>query len=323
MRLFSSLVRKVVVGAALAIAPVASFAGVFISVGIAPPVLPVYTQPICPGDGYLWNPGYWGYGDAGYYWIPGVWVRPPQVGLLWTPGYWGWGGSAYIFHAGYWGPHVGFYGGVNYGFGYGGVGFGGGRWEGGRFAYNTAVVNVNRTVIHNTYIDNTVINRTTVYNHTSFNGGAGGIQAHATAQETSYAHENHFAATAEQNNHMQMAHADRNNFASVNGGHPQTAAYSRPGVRAENQQQRIGQGVQSGQLTSHETANLENRESSIHNQAAADRATNGGHLTAQEHQQINQRQNNVSRSINEDKHNANTQAHPHAEEHGGGGHEHK
>ena len=62
--------------------------------------------------------------------FPGVWVRPPQVGLLWTPGYWGWGGGAYLFHAGYWGPHVGFYGGVNYGFGYGGVGFGGGRWVG-------------------------------------------------------------------------------------------------------------------------------------------------------------------------------------------------
>src|SRR5580658_5418511 len=127
----------------------------------------------------------------------GVWVRPPQVGVLWTPGYWGWGGSAYIFHAGYWGPHVGFYGGVNYGFGYGGVGFGGGRWVGGSFAYNTAVVNVNNTVIHNTYVDRTVIN-TTVVNRASFNGGAGGIQAHATAQENSYARENHVAPTAEQ-----------------------------------------------------------------------------------------------------------------------------
>ena len=48
----------------------------------------------------------------------------------------------YAFHEGYWGPHVGFYGGVNYGFGYGGVGFVGGRWDGGYFAYNTAVLNV-------------------------------------------------------------------------------------------------------------------------------------------------------------------------------------
>jgi hypothetical protein len=309
---FSNLVRKVLIGAALAFVPAASFAGVFVSVTIAPPALPVYVQPVAPGDGYLWNPGYWAYGDEGYYWVPGVWVRPPAVGLLWTPGYWGWGGGAYLFHAGYWGPHVGFYGGVNYGFGYGGVGFGGGRWEGGHFAYNTAVLNVNRTVIHNVYEDRTVIH-TTVYNRTSFNGGAGGIQARASAEEAGYAHENHVAATAEQQNHWQAAHADRSNFASVNGGRPQNAAFSRPGVRAENQQQRIGQGVRSGQLTAHETGNLENREASINHQAATDRAANGGHLTQQEHQQINQRQNNVSRSINEDKHNANTQAHPHAE----------
>ena len=308
------LVRKFVVGAALALLPAASFAGVFISVGFAPPVLPVYTQPICPGDGYLWNPGYWAYGDAGYYWVPGVWVRPPQVGVLWTPGYWGWGGGAYLFHAGYWGPHVGFYGGVNYGFGYGGTGFGGGRWVGGSFAYNTAVVNVNRTVIHNTYIDNTVINHTT-YNRTSFNGGTGGIQARPSAQEASFAREKHIAPTSEQQSHVQMASADRSNFASVNGGHPQNAAFSRPGVRAANQQQRIGQGVQSGQMTAHETANVENREASINHQAATDRAANGGHLTGQEHQQINQRQNNVSKSIYNDKHNANTQEHPHAEAH--------
>jgi len=295
--------------------PAASFAGVFVSITVAPPILPVYTQPLCPGDGYLWNPGYWAYGDEGYYWVPGVWVRPPQVGLLWTPGYWGWGGGYYAFHAGYWGPHVGFYGGVNYGFGYGGVGFGGGRWVGGSFAYNTAVVNVNRTVIRNTYVDTTVINHTTISNRVSFNGGAGGIQAHASAQEMSYSRENHVAPTAEQQSHFQAARSDRSNLASVNGGRPQNAAFSRPGVRAANQQQRIGQGVQSGQLTAHETGNLENREASIHNEAATDRAANGGRLTQQEHQQINQRQNKVSKSIYNDKHNANTQAHPHAASH--------
>ena len=319
---FMKSIRKFIVASALVVAPAASFAGVFISVGFAPPALPVYTQPICPGDGYLWNPGYWAYGPAGYFWVPGVWVRPPQVGLLWTPGYWGWGGSAYIFHAGYWGPHVGFYGGVNYGFGYGGVGFGGGRWVGHSFAYNTAVVNVNRTVIRNTYVDTTVINHTTINNRVSFNGGAGGIQARASAQEASFARENHIAATSEQQSHMQMAAADRSNFASVNGGRPQNAAFSRPGVRAENQQQRIAQGVHSGQMTAGETRNVEGREASINHQVAADRSANGGHLTAQEHQQVNQRQNNVSRSINEDKHNANTQAHPQAQAHAaeGGGH---
>jgi WXXGXW repeat (2 copies) len=314
-----SIIRKFIVGAALALVPAASFAGVFISVGFAPPVLPVYTQPLCPGDGYLWNPGYWAYGDAGYYWVPGVWVRPPQVGVLWTPGYWGWGGGAYIFHAGYWGPHVGFYGGVNYGFGYGGLGFGGGRWVGGSFAYNTAVLNVNRTVIHNTYVDRTVINNTTINSRTSFNGGAGGIQARPNAQEAAFSRESHIAPTAEQQSHVQMAHADRSNLASVNGGRPQNAALPRVGARAENQQQRVAQGVRSGQMTAGETRNVEGREASINRQTANDRAANGGRLTAQEHQQINQRQNNVSKSIYNDKHNANTQAHPHAE----GGHEPK
>ena len=83
--------------------------------------------------------------DAGYYWVPGVWVQPPSVGLLWTPAWWGWENGAYLFHAGYWGPHVGFYGGINYGFGYGGVGFFGGEWRGGAFFYNRTVANVNVT----------------------------------------------------------------------------------------------------------------------------------------------------------------------------------
>jgi hypothetical protein len=213
-------VRNVVVAAALAMAPAASFAGVFISVGFAPPALPVYVQPVAPGDGYLWNPGYWAYGpETGYYWVPGVWVQPPQVGLLWTPGYWGWGGGLYAWHEGYWGPHVGFYGGINYGFGYSGVGFFGGRWEGGHFAYNTAVMRVNTTIIHNTYVDNTHIG-VNVGVHTAFNGGAGGVQARASVQEQQWSHENHIAPTAEQQNHVQLAHADRSNFASANGGRP-------------------------------------------------------------------------------------------------------
>src|ERR1700681_60158 len=102
--------------------PATSFAGVGIgiSVGVAPPALPVYEQPVCPGPGYLWTPGYWAWNeDGGYYWVPGTWVVAP-VGMLWTPGYWGHEHGRYGWHAGYWGPHVGFYGGVNYGFGYGG-----------------------------------------------------------------------------------------------------------------------------------------------------------------------------------------------------------
>ena len=127
-----------------------------ISVHIGPPALPVYAQPVCPGVGYIWTPGYWSYGPDGYFWVPGTWVMAPTPGLLWTPGYWGWAGGVYVWHGGYWGPHVGFYGGINYGFGYGGVGFVGGEWRGGAFHYNTAVTNVNTTVIHNTYVNKTV-----------------------------------------------------------------------------------------------------------------------------------------------------------------------
>src|SRR5271165_3299176 len=109
----------------LFLVPAASHAqiAVGVSIRIGPPALPVYSQPPIPAEGYLWTPGYWGYGPDGYYWVPGVWVMPPRVGVLWTPGYWGFEGGFYGWHAGYWGPHVGFYGGINYGFGYGGVGF--------------------------------------------------------------------------------------------------------------------------------------------------------------------------------------------------------
>jgi WXXGXW repeat (2 copies) len=198
-----------------------------VSIRIAPPELPVYVQPACPYDGYLWTPGYWAYGDDGYFWVPGVWIRPPQVGYLWTPGYWGFEGGYYGWHGGYWGNHVGFYGGVNYGYGYGGVGFGGGMWRGGSFRYNTAVVNVNRTVIHNTYIDRTVINnRTVVNNRTSFNG-PGGVTARPNAQEQVAMRESHIQRTSEQTTHEQTAGRDRNQFASVNHGRPANTAVAR------------------------------------------------------------------------------------------------
>jgi hypothetical protein len=215
----------------VSIVPASSFAGVFLSITIAPPVLPVYVQPVCPGDGYLWTPGYWAYGEAGYFWVPGTWVLAPHPGFLWTPGYWGWGGGLYAWHAGYWGPHVGFYGGVNYGYGYGGVGFYGGRWEGGHFAYNTAVMHVNTTYIHNTYIDNTVIHNTTVINRTSFNG-PGGANARPNGQEMAAMRDQHVQATSEQMSHEHFASTNRSNFASVNGGRPATAAVSHPMTNA-------------------------------------------------------------------------------------------
>jgi hypothetical protein len=206
--------------------------GVGISVRIAPPELPVYVQPPCPVEGYLWQPGFWAYdNDEGdYYWVPGVWVAAPQPGYLWTPAYWGYEGGVYAFHAGYWGPHVGFYGGINYGYGYGGYGFGGGRWEGDHFRYNTAVVNVNTTVVHNTYIDRTVVRNTYVNNHVSYNGG-GGVNARPRPEEEQAMREQHIQPTAEQISHRDAARQDKSQFAKVNNGHPTAAAMDKPGGR--------------------------------------------------------------------------------------------
>ena len=76
----------------------------------------------------MWTPGYWAYDpDNGYFWVPGTWVVAPAPGLLWTPGYWGWGGLHLSGTRAIGCPHVGFYGGINYGFGYTGVGFVGGE----------------------------------------------------------------------------------------------------------------------------------------------------------------------------------------------------
>src|SRR5258707_1546323 len=99
----------------------ASFAQIGVLITIGPPVLPVYVQPVCPGEGYLWTPGYWAYAETGYFWVPGTWELAPRPGVLWTPGYWGWGNGAYLWHAGYWGPHVGFYGGARDAYRYGGT----------------------------------------------------------------------------------------------------------------------------------------------------------------------------------------------------------
>jgi WXXGXW repeat (2 copies) len=200
--------------------------GLAISVRIGPPVLPVYVQPVCPSPGFIWVPGYWAYGDDGYFWVPGTWVEPPEVGLLWTPGYWGWDDGFYIWHAGYWGPQVGFYGGINYGFGYTGVGYYGGYWRGGTFYYNRAVTNVNVTVVRNTY-NTTVINNN--FNRVSFNGGRGGTTARPTSFELAAARQRHFSMTSEQTRHVETARGNRTLLASVNHGRPDIAATPRPG----------------------------------------------------------------------------------------------
>jgi hypothetical protein len=220
---------------------------------------------------------------------------------LWTPGYWGFGGGNYLWHAGYWGPHVGFYGGVNYGFGYGGIGFGGGLWVGSAFRYNTAVFNVN-TAVRNVYVDRTVINNVAV-GRASFNG-PGGIRAQASAQEMAAGREQHFQATANQASHEQTFAHDHTALASVNNGHPGTPAMDSVNGRRFNQQGRIANGVASGRLNAGETRNLETREANVNKEVHADRQANGGTLTPQQRQQVNKQQNNMSKSIYDDKHNA-------------------
>jgi hypothetical protein len=222
-------VRLVVLGVLMISAAVLSLSttssaqiGIGTSVRIGPPALPVYAQPICPGVGYHWIPGYWAWNDgAGYYWVPGTWVVAP-VGMLWTPGYWGFAGGFYGWHGGYWGRHVGFYGGINYGFGYGGVGFGGGEWRGGTFFYNRSVMNV--TNVTNVYNRTVIVNNT----HTSFNG-QGGIEARPTREEEAYNREPHTAALSSQTEHEHAASQNRQLFASENHGRPAVAATGRPG----------------------------------------------------------------------------------------------
>jgi hypothetical protein len=90
---------------------------------------------------------------------------------------------------------------------------------------------------------------------------------------------------------------------------PASTPAQKPGEiaqRKENQQDRIANGVQSGQLTAGETSNLESKEAAINGETRADRAADGGKLTAAEKQQINRQQNHLSKQIYNDKHNANT-----------------
>jgi WXXGXW repeat (2 copies) len=221
------LLHALLASLSLAALPVVTHAGVFVgvSVNIAPPALPVYVQPPPPAAGYLWIPGYWAWADGGYYWVPGTWELAPAVGLLWTPGYWGWGGGAYVWYPGYWGPHVGFYGGINYGFGYTGVGYAGGYWRGNDFYYNRAVTNVSNTNITNIY-NRTVVNNVTT-TRVSFNGGAGGVVARPSAAEQRAAGERHVAATPAQREHEQKAQAEPALRAAANGGRPAIAATQR------------------------------------------------------------------------------------------------
>jgi hypothetical protein len=199
-----------------------SSAQIGLSVSIAPPLIPIYEQPYCPVQGYIWTPGYWAYDGFGYYWVPGVWVAPPRIGVLWTPGYWGYNSGNYFFNQGYWGPTVGFYGGINYGYGYGGQGYYGGQWAGNVFRYNTAVSRVNTALIQNTYVNREFASANTG-SRASFNG-PGGAKAKPTAKEQAAAKAEHVPPTPEQRSRVEAAKNNPDLHAANNRGKPKPEA---------------------------------------------------------------------------------------------------
>lgn len=204
----------------------------------APPPLPQYDQPPAPDPNYLWTPGYYNYASAGYYWVPGAWVAPPFYGALWTPPWWGFYGSHYLFHRGYWGSHVGFYGGINYGFGYIGTGYYGGYWRGHDFLYNRAVTNVDVGHIHNVYDRPVIFNNRTYgprpIDRVDFNGGRGGIQTRPNPSEQAALHEAHYAPVAAQRDNRIAAASNRGQFMRADGGHPAMAFAAHPLGNAGN-----------------------------------------------------------------------------------------
>jgi hypothetical protein len=183
-----------------------------ITASAAPPIIPEDEQPAPPADNLAWTPGYWAWNDdiGDYYWVPGAWIAPPIVGYVWTPGYWDIQRGVYGWHPGYWGRHMGFYGGINYGFGYFGRGFVSGTWQNGRMVYEQPVVN------------------NSTFARASFNG-AGGVSAQPNTAELAAANEKHISPTAAQLQQVRKAHNNLAMRASINNGHPASAAISRLG----------------------------------------------------------------------------------------------
>jgi hypothetical protein len=144
-------------------------------------------------------------------------------------------------NAGYWGPHVGFYGGVNYGFGYGGVGYEGGRWDNGVFVYNRTVNNFGNVTITHVYEKTVIVEPGAT--RVSFNGGSGGTTVRPTSEEQAAAHEQHVAVVPSQLQHERTASENKALLASENHGKPAIAATAKPGEFA-------GKGVVAARETS-------------------------------------------------------------------------
>ena len=207
-------------------APTKASASVGIFVSFGPPAIPVYVQPMCPAPGYIWTPGYWAWDPVyGYYWVPGTWVMAPFIGAMWTPGYWGWYNTGYMWYPGYWGMAVGFYGGINYGYGYFGHGYYGGYWRGGRFFYNREVNHIGAHFA-NVYRQRV---REREGPRISYNGGRGGIDARPTSVELAAARTRRTGANNRQMEQERWARSNRSQWARENRGRPEVAATPRPG----------------------------------------------------------------------------------------------
>ncbi len=163
-----------------------------------PPDLPDYAQPSASDDSYLWTPGSWYYSSAksDYYWVPGEWVVPPLADWLWTPPYWGYNGTRYEWHVGYWSTSVGFYGGIDYGFGYTGSG------------YDRSKRNI------------------TSANRVSYNGGPHGVQKTRAPLELVAERDRHPALSA-QMHLVRDAKNNREQYSRVNHGRPQTVVVAK------------------------------------------------------------------------------------------------
>ncbi len=95
-------------------------------------------------------------------------------------------------------------------------------------------------------------------------------------------------------------------FASVAAAMPAmtAAANAQPvGQREINQQNRIQQGVNSGQLTPGETRHMENREARLNYRTDRMRARDGGHLSGRDRVALQRQENRDSRAIYRTKHN--------------------
>ncbi len=135
----------------------------------------------------------------------------------------------YYWNPGYWSPVVGYYGGIDYGYGYPGTGYYGGYWRGRQFYNNQTVNNVNVSNIHHVY-SKTVAHNSGPVNRVSYNGGPGGTTTRPTREEEAPAHQRQVPPTSAQMQHEHAASTNHKLLASVNHGQPPIAATPKPGA---------------------------------------------------------------------------------------------